>query len=211
MGGNPARLFLKRNTNTGQLYQMTNNKTTSFNHQVYQKAYKRLNLTSTQRFIFQRLLGFLIRNDKSFPFSAVKMAELTGFSLRTIFTTLNHLEKLRLIKRSGLGKNRRFSRGTILDKIFTTVQNRTKDKLSNSLTTVQLVQQNLCNRAADAYKKTSLSSKPKDTSHFFVPLYQEYSTRISADIKLGLIPRETTILTPQEWLQIHHEGASIMK
>lgn len=190
---------------------MTNKKTTSLNHQVYQKAYARLNLTSTQRFIFQRLLGFLIRNDKPFPFSAVKMAELTGFSLRTVFATLNHLEKFRLIKRNGMGKNRRFSRGTIFCKIFTTVQNRSKDKLIKSLTTVQPSHQNSNNRAADAYKKTSSSLNHKERSQGIISLYQEYYTRIAADINLGLIPKTTPILTSPEWLQIHYEGGNIMK
>lgn len=134
---------------------MHNKKTTSFNHQVFQKSYKRLNLSSTQRIVYQRLLGFLLRNDKPFPYSAVAMSEITGFSLRTIFYTLNQLENLRLIKRNGLGKNRKFSRGTILDKIITTVQNRVKVYLVSNNTTVQPVHQYLPNRATGAYKKTS--------------------------------------------------------
>lgn len=141
---------------------MATKKAKSFNHQVYQKAYKRLNLTSTQRNIFQRLLGFLIRNNKSFPYSAVTMSELTGFSLRTIFNALNDLEKCRLIKREGMGKNRRFSRGSILNKILTTVQNRNIIDQCNNLTTVQLMHQNLLNRATGAYSKTSLSLKRKE-------------------------------------------------
>ena len=141
---------------------MSDNKQTSFNHQVYQKAYKRLSLSSTNRIIFQRLLGFLIRNDKPFPYSAVSLAELTGFSLRTIFSSLNDLERFRLIERIGEGKNRRFIAGTILKKIFTTVQNRAKINLSKDSTTVQLVHQKSNNRATGAYRKTSISLKLKE-------------------------------------------------
>lgn len=137
-------------------------KSHSFNHQVYQKTYKRLKLTPTQRSVFQRLLGFLIRNDKPFPYSAVKMADLTGLCLRTIFNILNDLENLRLITRIGSGKNRRFIKGTILQKICSTVQNRTKFILVNNLTTVQLTTQNSVNRAMGAYKKTSSSLKRKE-------------------------------------------------
>lgn len=140
----------------------------SFNGQVYEKAYKRLNLSPTQRIIFQRLLGFLIRNNKPFPFAATTLSELTGFSLRTIFNCLNDLENLRLIKRNGLGKNRRFSRGSILNKIFTTVQNRIKINLNKDPTTVQLTTQKLYNRAGGAYIKTSSSLKRKEGDFFSI-------------------------------------------
>jgi len=186
---------------------MSNKKAKSFNSQVYEKAYKRLNLTSTQRNIFQRLLGFLIRNNKPFPYSAVKMAELTGFSLRTIFNALNDLEHYRLIKRHGLGKNRRFSSGTILNKIFTTVQNRTKPRQFNNLTTVQLVHQKSINRATDAYSKTSSSLKRKEgvayATSTSTPVnweYREYCKMIVNDRKLGLPSGDVDILTEEEWL-----------
>ena len=182
---------------------MSINKAKTFNHQVYQKAYKRLNLNSTQRTIFQRLLGFLIRNDKSFPYSAVKMSEITGFSLRTIFNVLNDLENYRLINRSGMGKNRRFSRGSILNKIFTTVQNRSKHNQCNNSTTVQLVHQNLINRAGGAYKKTSSSLKHKEGDYFFDPLYQEYVSQFKADIDMGLINKNSIIMSHDEWLSKH--------
>ena len=109
----------------------------------------------------------IIFYDKPFPYSAVKLSELTGFSLRSIFNSLSNLEKLRLIVRSsGLGNNRRFSRGTILNKILTTVQNRIKHEQDKNLTTAHHVHQNLNNRAPRAYKKTSLSLKPKEGNFF---------------------------------------------
>lgn len=152
---------------------MSEKKQTSFNGQVYQKAYKRLNLSSTNRTIFQRLLGFLIRNEKPFPYSAVALAELTGFSLRTIFNSLNDLEKYRLIQRIGEGKNRRFKPGSILLKIFTTVQNRPKTVLDKNKTTVQPMHQKSNNRATGAYSKTSSSLKHKESNQ--KPLTQKPS------------------------------------
>jgi hypothetical protein len=143
---------------------MATKKAKSFNHQIFQKAYNRLHLSPTERIILYRLLGFLIRNNKPFPYSAVKLAELTGFSLRTIFNTLNALEKYRLINRHGLGKNRRFSAGSILIKIFTTVQN----AMYRNSTTVQLVHQKSTNRATGAYIKTSLSLKHKEKGFVFI-------------------------------------------
>ena len=134
----------------------------TFNHQVYEKAYQRLNLSSSQRVIFQRLLGFLIRNDKPFPYSVVKMAELTGFDKRTIFRCLDKLESYRLIERQGLGKNRKFMRGSILNKILATVTNRTKATQCNYLTTATLCHQKSSNRDMVSYKKTSLSLKHKE-------------------------------------------------
>lgn len=185
---------------------MTSKKQTSFNHQVFQKSYKRLNLSSTNRIIFQRLLGFLIRNERPFPYSAVTLAELTGFSLRTVFNSLNDLEKFRLIMRVGEGKNRRFAAGSILKKIFTTVQNRTKIKLNKDLTTVQLVHQNLSNRATGAYIKTSISLKHKEelrksSSKTLNPAYQEYVGRIKSDIFLNRIPSNSKILNYMEWVE----------
>jgi len=152
---------------------MKDKKQKSFNHQVYQKAYKRLNLSSTQRIIFQRLLGFLIRNDKPFPFTAVSMSELTGFSLRTVFNVLNDLENYRLIKRHGMGKNRKFSAGTILLKIFATVQNRSNPRQNKNKTTVQPVHQKSINRATGAYNKTSLYLKHKDNDVFSKPTIEQ--------------------------------------
>lgn len=176
-------------------------KQNSFNHEVFQKAYKRLKLSSTNRIIFQRLLGFLIRNDNPFPYSAVKMAEITGFSLRTIFNSLNELERCRLIKRIGEGKNRRFMPGNILRKIFTTVKNRIKNEQVKNSTTVQLVHQNLLNRATGAYNKTSSFLKRKEGEFSFSSDYQEYVGRIKSDISLGLLPKETKVIDYDEWLQ----------
>jgi len=176
----------------------------TFNAQVYEKTYQRLNISPTQRIIFQRLLGFLIRNNKPFPYSAVKMADITGFSLRTVFTTLNDLENYRLILRQGLGNNRKFIRGSILNKILTTVQNRSKVTLNKSSTTVQLSHQNLINRAAAAYSKTSLSLKPKDKELIsLLNAYQEYVGKIKSGIIIKILSEDAYIMSLEEFKKIY--------
>ena len=185
---------------TGSVYQMKPKKQNSFNGQVFQKSYKRLNLSPSERHIFQKLLGFLIRNSKSFPYSAVSLAKVTGFSLSTVFRVLDRLEYLRLIERVGMGKNRRFSIGSILSKILTTVSNRNKIDLLNNLTTVSPCDKNLPNRVMVTYRKTSSSLKRKDKEVFFDPGYQEYVGRIKSDIDLGILNNKTKILTYEEWL-----------
>jgi hypothetical protein len=188
---------------------MSIKKANSFNHQVYQKAYQRLNLTSSQRIVFQRLLGFLIRNDKPFPFSVITMAELTGFDKRTIFRCLESLEHYRLIKRIGLGKNRRFCRGSILYKIISTVTNRTKIKLVNNITTATLCHKNLTNRDTMSYSKTSLSLKRKEKGDnqnqnlndkiLFQTEYQNYVKTIENDRLLKLSTGNQEILDFESW------------
>lgn len=192
-------------TNTGQLYQMASHNAKSFNAQVYQKSYSRLKLNPIDQAIFQRLLGFLIRNDKPFPFSVVSLSELTGFSKRTIFRSLNTLENYRLIERVGLGKNRRFVRGSILRKIFTTVSNRTKIILCRYSTTVPDSHKKLTNRATVAYKKTSSSLKHKERINNsgnkipYNPNYQEYVGHLKTEIALGLKPKNTKIMSYEEY------------
>jgi hypothetical protein len=180
---------------------MTTNNTMSFNGQIYKKVYQRLHLSPTNRIIFQRLLGFLIRNDSPFPYSAVKLAEITGFCKRTIFNSLNELERCRLIERIGEGKNRRFKRGSILVKIMSTVQNSIKKELSNYSPTVQHVPQNLNNRARGAYKKTSSSLKHKEREFVYDPLYQEYVGKLESGKALGLISDNVHVMSYEEWIK----------
>jgi len=141
---------------------MHTKKQSSFNGQVYKKAYKRLKLTPTQRVVFQRLLGFLIRNDKPFPFSTTSLSELTGYSKRTIVRVLSRLEYLRLIKRLGMANNRRFKRGSILYKILTTAPYSSTIILANTSTATPLCPQKLNSYAMVAHNKTSCSLKLKE-------------------------------------------------
>lgn len=149
---------------------MSVKKQKSFNGLVYKKAYKRLKLKPTERFIFQRLLGFLIRNEKPFPFSTTALSELTGYSSRTIVSVLSRLEYLRLIERTGMGKNRRFRPGSILIKIFATAQFSSKPEQDKNSTTAQSVRQLLNNCAGAAYSKTSSSLKLKECCPLTLPL-----------------------------------------
>lgn len=131
------------------------------------------------------------------------MAEITGHDKRTIFRSLDRLEKLRLIERQGMGKNRKFLRGSILNKILTTVTFRIKKELNNISTTATLCHKKLNNRDMVSYKKTSLSLKHKEGEKFSNPnrmAYQEYFGRIKSDINLGLLKEDTKILSPEEWL-----------
>lgn len=185
---------------------MSSKKTTnSFNHEVLKKAYTRLNLSSSNRAIFSKLLGFLIRNEYPFPYSAVSMSELTALHKRTIFRALNELERCRLIERIGMGKNRKFKRGTILSKILTTVTNRLKHELSKTSTTVTLCHSNLTNRDMVSYRKTYSSLKHKERQEFFYDSktlsgYQEYAGRINSDKKLGLLLKDAKIMTLEDWI-----------
>ena len=173
----------------------------SFNGQVFEKTYKCLKLTSTQRNVYQKLLGFLIRNDNPFPYSVVTMAELTNYDKRTIFRALNQLEKLRLIQRIGMGKNRKFIRGTILNKILTTVTKRMEREQVNNSTTATLCHQKSTNRDTVSYRKTSSSLKHKEKGFIFNSEYQEYYGRLKSDIDIGLKDKNTKILDFEAWLK----------
>jgi DNA-binding transcriptional ArsR family regulator len=175
----------------------------SFNGQVYKKAYKRLKLKPIERVIFQRLLGFLIRNDRPFPFSTTSLSELTGYSPRAIVNALNRLEYLRLISRKGMGKNRRFSRGSILRKILTTAHYRSITEQVNNSTTAHVVPQKLDNYARGAHSKTSSSLKLKERdlpSHW--QEYQEYVGNLKVDnrIRREKGEEEKATLTHVKWL-----------
>lgn len=189
----------------------------SFNHQVFVKSYKRIKLSAAQRSVFQRLLGFLIRNDKPFPFSAIKMAELTGYDKRTIFRCLDRLEYCRLIKRHGMGVNRKFSPGSILIKIKTTVTNRAKQFQVNNSTTATLCHKNLNNRDIVSYSKTYSSLKHKDKRSLGTSLnpkeqilfntkYHEYVKRIQQDRELGLDSGNVEILGFEDWKSQIYSG-----
>jgi hypothetical protein len=130
------------------------------------------------------------------------MSNLTGYDKRTIFRALNHLEKIRLIKRSGLGNNRRFLRGSILDKILSIVTNRSKCKQVKILSTATSCHQKLNNRDIVSYSKTSFPLKHKNRIIIFNKEYQEYKGRIKADISLKLIDKNTEIMDYDSWLKI---------
>jgi hypothetical protein len=189
---------------TEKVYQMSINKTTkSLNGLVFEIAYKRLKLSPTERIVFQRLLGFLIRNDKPFPYSNVSLAEITGFDKRTIVRTLEKLEKNRLIERIGFTTYRKFKRGRILNKILSLTTSRLKNELNKSSTLATLCRHKLNTSDIRPSNKTSLSSKHKERhSSFSLEAQLQYNNYIQdkkALIKLKLLPESTQILSIHEW------------
>lgn len=96
----------------------------TFNSQVYSMACERLKLQRREKIVFYRLLGFLIRNDKPFPYSTGVLADLTGYRKESMYRCFNVLETLRLIERIGTGKARRFIKGSILKRICSLINSR---------------------------------------------------------------------------------------
>jgi hypothetical protein len=109
----------------------------SFNGHVYDISYKRLKLKRREKIILQRLLGFLIRNDKPFPFSRKSLSELTGYSKSSLDEALNLLETYRLIQRIGCTNGVKFIKGSILIKICSLAQIRINKVLVNNCTLAQ--------------------------------------------------------------------------
>lgn len=103
-------------------YKMKQQKT--FNSQVYTMVCNRLKLKRREKTIFYRILGFLLRNDKPFPYSTGSLSDVTGYDKRSIYPCFNELERLRLIQRIGTGKARRFSKGSILKRICSLINSR---------------------------------------------------------------------------------------
>jgi hypothetical protein len=141
---------------------MSAKSTKSFNGTVFEIAYKRLKLKRREKIIFQRLLGFLIRNDLPFSYGRKAMSELTGYSCSSIDEALNRLETLRLIKRVGFTNRAKFVPGTILNKIFTLAQNRIKNYLVNKCTLPQKLGKYGSTTPETGNKKTSSSLKRKE-------------------------------------------------
>lgn len=134
----------------------------SFNGLVYKKAYTRLKLKRREKVILQRLLGFLIRNDKPFPFPITTLAELSGYSRSSVFEALNTLEKLRLIERIGFTDTLRFRKGRILVRICSLVQNSININLYKNIPLVQKLDELASTSPETGYKKTSSSLKHKE-------------------------------------------------
>jgi hypothetical protein len=174
-------------------------KAKSFNGQVYELAYKRLKLKRREKIILQRLLGFLIRNNKPFPFSRKSLSELTGYSKSSIDESLNILEKYRLINRLGCTNGIKFSKGTILIKICTLAQIRiNKEQFKNCTLAQKLGKPNSISPVSGNIK-TSSSLKRKDRVSFYDPLFQEYVGKLKADKNLGLIDKNIKQMNYDEW------------
>ena len=148
-------------------------KAKSFNSQIFELSCNRLKLKRREKTIFYRLLGFLIRNDKPFPYSIKSMSKLTGYSRSSIFECLNMLENLRLIKRIGFTDRRRFQKGSILKRICSLVQKRINNELIKKSTLVQFLDELGPTSPVSGYRKTSLSLKLKEEEIFSFEDLQE--------------------------------------
>ena len=141
---------------------MSIKKAKTFNSQVYSMACKRLKLKRREKVIFYRLMGFLIRNDKPFPYSVKALSDLTGYARSSVFESFNLLEKLRLIERIGFTNRVKYTKGRILIRICTLVQKRINNELHNKSTLVQKLDESAPTSPETGYKKTSLSLKLKE-------------------------------------------------
>lgn len=141
---------------------MLTKKAKSFNSQVYTLVCNRLKLKRREKIIFYRLLGFLIRNDKPFPYSINALADITGYSRASIFESLNALESLHLINRTGFTNRVKYSKGTKLIGYCTLAQNRINNALIKNCTLVQKLDELPPTSPVSRYKKTSLSLKHKE-------------------------------------------------
>ncbi len=182
----------------------------SFNSQVFTLACNRLKLKRREKTIFYRLLGFLIRNERPFPYSINALVEVTGYARRTIFESLSVLIKYRLIDRVGYTSRIKFAKGPILNRICTLVRNRIKNKLKSpddleEINTLVQKPHEFFSASADfAPNKTSSSLKRKEGEFFFTTQnkpYYEYVRRIETDRKLNLASGNVEILTLEEWIK----------
>jgi hypothetical protein len=98
---------------------MTVKKQKSFNSIVHHYAKTGFNLSRRDNLIFYKLLGFLIRNEKPFPYSNEKLALNTLYKISSIKESLNNLENIGLIAREGFSYQRRFYKGKTLINICT--------------------------------------------------------------------------------------------
>lgn len=84
------------------------------NSLIHEFARVGLNLSRRDNYVFYKLLGFLLRNDKPFPYSNEKLALNTLYKISSIKEAVHNLEKLGLIVRTGFSYQRRLSKGKTL-------------------------------------------------------------------------------------------------
>lgn len=206
MGANPFGLkCCSREESTEKVYQMSTSKTTkSLNGLVFEIAYKRLKLKRREKIVLQRLLGFLIRNDKPFPFSRKKLSELTGYSESSLDEALNILETLRLVNRVGFTNRTKFVKGSILNKICTLAQKRINIEQYKKCTLPQKLGKLIPTTPVSGYIKTSLSLKHQEAERTFSTSqnlkYSNYLNDQKCLKKLGLLSENTKELSIDEWI-----------
>jgi hypothetical protein len=171
----------------------------SFLSKVYNLSCSKLKLKRREKIIFFRLLGFLIRNDKPFPYSTDSMAQNTGYDRRSIFRALNELERLRLIERLGFTNQVKFKKGRILIRICSLVTKSINIELNKSSTLVTPCHKLPPTSDTMSYKRTYTIEHKDMRAREHNPDYQEYVTRIKGDIELGLKDASYPIMTLMEF------------
>lgn len=169
--------------------------------QIQKIIIARLKLKRREKIIFFKLMGFLFRNNKPFPYSIKSLAINTGYSESSIYESLNLLEKLRLIERIGYTSRVKYQKGSILRRVCTLVQNRIKN-VPNNCTLVQKLEKLAPASPETGYQRTSSSLEHKERV-LFQTEYHEYVKRIENDFKLGLI-KQIDYLDFEEWKNIYH-------
>jgi DNA-binding transcriptional regulator GbsR (MarR family) len=188
---------------------MSSHKSKTTNSQIFSMTSTRLRLKRREKIIFYRLLGFLIRNDKPFPYSTKSLSELTGYSRSSVYECLNELENLRLIKRVGFTNQVRFIKGSILNKICSLVQIRINNNLDKNQTLVQKSDEIKPTSPETGYKKTSSSLKLKNKESnlsksikeriLYNTEYHPYVKDIEYEISIGLKSKYFPILSFEQW------------
>jgi len=134
----------------------------SYNTQVYELVCKRLKLKRREKILFFKFLGFLLRNDKPFPYTIEKLELNSGYKKSSVFESINLLEKMGLIERIGFTRRVRYSKGLKLVKFCTLVQNRIKNTLNNNCTLLQKLEELSSITPETGYQNTSFSLKHKE-------------------------------------------------
>ena len=134
----------------------------SYNTQVYELVCKRLKLKRREKIIFFKFIGFLLRNDKPFPYTIEKLELNSGYKSSSIYEAINLLEKMGLIERIGFTSRVRYNKGFKLVKFCTLVQNRIKNRLYINSTLVQKLEELIPASPETGYQNTSFSLKHKE-------------------------------------------------
>lgn len=170
----------------------------SFNTIVLEKTIEDLQLSRLEASVFYRLLGFLLRDDNPFIYTAEKLAAKTLYKRASIFDALNSLEKKGLIDRRGYSYQRRFSKGKVLVEICTHVQKSDEIELHTSPEAGLPSPKPGLYRPKPGYNKTDLNSskhvgdlvqkikKKPQTQILPWPELTEEQVKILGDYKHGL-------------------------
>jgi hypothetical protein len=164
---------------------MTAKKEKSFNEQVFELTCKRLNLKRREKIIFFRFMGLIVNRDKPIHYSISSLSLRTGYSRSSIFESLNLLEKYRLIQRIGHTNSLNYVKGSILIRICSLVQNRSKQCQFKNKPLVQKLDESSSISPETGYYRTytSLERKKKGvTPQTKKPFENSIGARALSDI-----------------------------